>query len=85
MTGIGLPSTRESVSRTVLTWELFDLAADTGEKTNVAEKHPDVVKKVEAEYDAWWAFLPPFLVNEDAVQPKENTFKELYRKQFGLP
>ena len=28
--------------------ELFDLAKDIGEKVNVAEKHPDVVAKVEA-------------------------------------
>ncbi|MFM8270776.1 MAG: arylsulfatase [Gemmata sp.] len=66
-------------------WELFDLTADSGEKTDVAEQHPEVVKKLGAEYDAWWASLPPFLVNEDAVGPKENPFKELYWKQFGKP
>ncbi|VTU00295.1 arylsulfatase a : Sulfatase OS=Chthoniobacter flavus Ellin428 GN=CfE428DRAFT_1942 PE=4 SV=1: Sulfatase [Gemmataceae bacterium] len=66
-------------------WELFDVAADPGEQTNVADKHPDVVKKLAAEYDAWWASLPPYLVNEDAVPPKENPFKELYWKQFGKP
>lgn len=67
------------------TWELFDLTADPGEKTDVAAKHPDVVKKLDAEYDAWWASLPPHLVNEDAVPPKENPFKTLYWKQFGPP
>ncbi len=66
-------------------WELFDVLADYGEKTDVAEKHPDVVKKLNAEYDTWWASLPPYLVNEDAVGPKENPFKELYWKQFGKP
>jgi arylsulfatase A-like enzyme len=66
-------------------WELFDVTADPGEKTDVAEKHPDTVKQLAAEYDAWWASLPPYLVNEDAVPPKENTFKELYWKQFGKP
>ncbi len=64
-------------------WQLFDLSADPGEKTNVADKFPDVVKKLDAEYDAWWASLPPYLVNEDAVGPKDNPFKELYVKQFG--
>ncbi len=34
-------------------WELFDITAVPGEKTNVAEKHPDLVKKLNAEYDAW--------------------------------
>jgi arylsulfatase A-like enzyme len=67
------------------TWELFDLTADPGEKINVAENHPDVVKTLDAEYNAWWASLPPFLVNEDAIGPKENPFKVLYWRQFGKP
>jgi arylsulfatase len=64
-------------------WQLFDLTVDPGEKTNVADKHPEVVKRLQAEYDPWWSSLPPYLVNEDAVGPKENPFKVLYRKQFG--
>ena len=64
-------------------WQLFDLSQDYGETTDVAEKHPDVVKQLTAEYDRWWAALPPYLVNENAVPPKENPFKELYWKQFG--
>lgn len=67
------------------TGELFDVTADPGEKTDVSAQHPDVVKKLAAEYDAWWASLPPYLVNEDAVQPKENPFRVLFNKQFGQP
>jgi len=66
-------------------WQLFDVIADPGEKTDIAAMHPEVMKKLEAEYDTWWKSLPPFLVNEDAVGPKENPFKELYWKQFGKP
>ncbi len=66
-------------------WELFDLSVDPGEKTDVSAQHPDVMKKLRAEYDAWWASLPPYLVNEDAVPPAENPFKVLYWKQFGKP
>lgn len=66
-------------------WELFDLTTDPGEKTNVAEKHPEVLKKLNNDYDNWWASLPPYLVNEDAMPPKENPFKELYWAQFGKP
>jgi arylsulfatase len=74
-----------SVGKKDRRWELFDVTADPGEKTDVAEKHPDVVKRLDAEYDAWWAGLPPYLVNEDAVPPKENPFKTLFREQFGSP
>lgn len=65
------------------TWELFDIVADPGEKDNVADKHQEVVKKLSAEYDTWWASLPSYLVNEKAVGPKVNPFKVLYWKQLG--
>jgi arylsulfatase A-like enzyme len=64
-------------------WQLFDVMADPGEKTNVADRHADVVAKLDTQYDEWWASLSPYLVNEDAIGPKVNPFKELYEKQFG--
>jgi arylsulfatase A-like enzyme len=64
-------------------WELYDLRTDPGEKTDLAAKRPNVVRKMEAAYDAWWAEVLPALENEDAVGPKVNPFKELYWKQFG--
>jgi arylsulfatase A-like enzyme len=64
-------------------WQLFEILKDPGEATDVAAQHPAVVRKLAAEYDAWWASLPPYLVNEAAVGPAENSFAELYRKQFG--
>src|SRR5262249_35355732 len=47
-------------------WQLFDLRADPGEKTDVADKHADVVKELDGVYDKWWASVQPGLVNEDA-------------------
>ena len=64
-------------------WELFDLAADPGEKTNVIEQHPEAVKELKSQLDAWWAEVTPLLVNEHAVGPAQNPFKVLYWKQFG--
>ena len=64
-------------------WQLFDLKADPGEKTDIADQHPDVVKQLDAEYDRWWESVQPQLVNEDAVAPNVNPFRELFEKQFG--
>lgn len=33
--------------------ELFDLAADIGEKNDLSEKNPDKVKELQARYDGW--------------------------------
>jgi arylsulfatase len=64
-------------------WELYDVAADPGETTDLAARHPDVVQELSAAYEKWWESIQPYLVNEDAVGPKINPFKELYWKQFG--
>lgn len=34
--------------------ELYDLPKDPGEKTNIANKHPEVVESLMMQYDAWW-------------------------------
>ena len=34
-------------------WELYDLAADRVERHDVAAEHPDIVKRLAAEWDAW--------------------------------
>ena len=51
--------------------------------TDVAATHAETVKDLEAAYDRWWDSVQPLLVNENAVGPKVNPFKELYWKQFG--
>lgn len=76
-------SIREERYTLVNNRELYDLKDDPGEKQNVIDDHPEVVKRLRADYDAWWQSVLPCLENEDAAIPKENSFKELYRKQFG--
>jgi arylsulfatase len=68
-------------------WALHDLKADPGEKTDVSDKHADVVEKLDKAYDTWWEETLPCLDNEAAhkTAPKINTFKELYWKQFKGP
>jgi arylsulfatase len=34
-------------------WELYDLARDGTETTNLAAKHPDVVKDLAAKWQVW--------------------------------
>lgn len=63
--------------------ELYDLQSDPGQATNVIDAHPDVVALLRAEYEAWWTAMLPGLVNEDAVGPKVNPYKEWYWRQFG--
>ncbi|MBA4065980.1 MAG: sulfatase [Isosphaera sp.] len=43
--------------------ELYDLKADPGEATDLAAKHPDKVKALQAAYDAWAKDLPKPLWN----------------------
>ena len=76
-------SIRDSRFTLVNNKELYDLAADPGEKVNVIEQHPEATAKLRAAYDQWWSDVQPLLVNEDATGPKMNPFKELYWKQFG--
>lgn len=64
-------------------WELFDVRQDPGEKNNLAETKPEVVKHLKAEIDQWWVQVLPMLVNEQVKGPKINPLKEMYWKQFG--
>jgi len=64
-------------------WQLFDLQADYGEKTDVAAQHPEVIKELAAAFDKFWGEALPLMVNEKAVGPRINPFQELYYKQFG--
>ncbi len=47
--------------------ELFDLAADPGQKKNVAELHPEVVRTLRQHYDAWWQGIEPTLDQFEAI------------------
>jgi arylsulfatase A-like enzyme len=34
--------------------ELYDIKADPGQRNDISEKHPEVVKKLRASYEKWW-------------------------------
>ncbi|MDA7916836.1 arylsulfatase [bacterium] len=70
--------------------DLYDIAKDPGEKTNVAAQYPEVVKNLRAAYDEWWESAKPLMVNEGlpTVKPEDQPFALLYTKQLkekGIP
>ena len=56
---------------------------DPGEKHNVIAEQPEIARELNRGFDQWWDETQAYLVNEDAVGPNVNPFKELYWKQFG--
>jgi hypothetical protein len=39
--------------------ELYDVTADRAQKSDLAERHPAVLKKLRARYEDWWAGVAP--------------------------
>lgn len=62
--------------------ELYNIDEDPAETTNIADKHPDIVKKMQAAFDAWWAETRPLMVNEDVPYAREKPFFRLYEKHL---
>lgn len=68
--------------------ELYDIANDPYEKTDVADQHPDVIKRLRKAYDKWWRETLPLMVNEDAPYAEEHPQAVRYEKQLkkrGIP
>lgn len=72
-------SVRTSRFRLVNNAELYDIAHDPGETTNVIDQHPEVVAQIRAAYDQWWSEVLPAMCNEEVPLASENTFAELFR------
>lgn len=64
-------------------WLLFDVLSDPGEQNDLAPRHPEIVGVLANRFEDWWNSLPPYLVNEKAVGPTVNPFKEQYWRQYG--
>ena len=50
-------------------FELYDLASDPGETTNVVGEHPEVAKRLRAALERWYAERPPRFGKEPAIDP----------------
>jgi len=49
-------------------YELYNLATDPGETTDLAAKHPEIVSKLKAQYDAWFTQVAKRWENTDAYK-----------------
>ena len=55
--------------------ELYNMDSDPGQEKDIASKHPKVVKKLRADYDAWWQSLQPAFKKFSTItvgHPAEN-------------
>lgn len=57
--------------------ELYDIQKDPGQKNNVAKSHPDVVAKMTAFYDQWWAELEPTFANPTEIYLGDENASEV--------
>ena len=55
--------------------ELYDIDADPGQREDVAGQHPEVLERLTAFYEEWWAELEPTFARDVAIalgHPAEN-------------
>ena len=68
--------------------ELYDMTKDLAQTTNVADKHPEVVKAMQAAWQQYWKEAIPLMVNEDAPMSPVRPYHEWYKAQVadgGIP
>ena len=72
--------------------ELYDLRSDPGQTTNVADQHPEVVARMQAEYEAYWDSLAPrnetyvrIVLGDDAQNPARLTAHDWHTDNQGVP
>ena len=73
--------------------ELYDIALDPGQKTNVAGEHPDIVRAMREHYERWWAQVEPIAkepcrvhIGSDRENPARLTCADwymVYADNFG--
>lgn len=64
--------------------ELYDIENDPGEKKNVIEAHPEIVKSMRDAYDTWWVETVPLMVNESAPMSITRPYHVAFREQLDV-
>jgi len=72
--------------------ELYDILEDPGQKTNVADRHPEVVERLAAEYEDYWKMIEPMndtyvriVLGNEAENPARLTCHDWHIEQMGVP
>jgi arylsulfatase A-like enzyme len=74
-------SVRSQRFRLVNDNELYDMAADPGQETNVIKQHPEVAGVMIKAYEHWWRATRPMMVNESAPLSETRPFQQAFRRQ----
>ena len=67
---------------------LYHMKKDPGQKTNVIDQHPKVVKRMQAAYEKFWSEARPLMVNEGVPMSKTRPFHVWHAEQMkngGIP
>lgn len=81
-------SVRSAKYRLIGKNQLYDMEADPGQRTNIAEEHPEIVKEMLEAYEKFWDETRPLMVNEDVPLAKERPYHVWYNEQMangGIP
>jgi arylsulfatase len=62
--------------------QLFDIAADPGQRKNIAAEHPEVVAQLLAAHDQFWQSARTGMVNEDEPNAAEPPYWKRYNEQL---
>ena len=59
---------------------LYDLSVDVGERESLAESHPEIVGRLEAEMDKWTSQLaePPWTSRRSRIDELDGQMVQLY-------
>ncbi|MDB2607086.1 arylsulfatase [Zobellia sp.] len=70
--------------------QLYNIPEDPSEKNDVSAEHPQVIAKLQKDYNAWWNNVKPLMVNEGlpTITPENQPLAKRYYKQleaYGIP
>jgi arylsulfatase len=56
-------------------WALYDRKADPAKEHNLADRHPELVQRLSADFERWWADSRKYLIHENDASGTKNVPK----------